>query len=250
MLLDIQHLFKAFDGVRAVNDVCLSIREGTVTSITGPNGAGKTTLFNLIEGFLRQDSGRVSYKGKQIDGMRPSQRALLGIGRVWQDIRLFKRMTVEENLLVAKKNHPGDSVINCLFRYRTVSRMEKDNSNSAERILEFIKLGHKRRSLAQDLSYGQQKLLSLGRLLSNEAELLLVDEPTAGVSPVMVDEILTLIRSLATQGKTILMIEHNVPRAKSISDHVYVMNRGRVERSAHNSDLSVHHAQGEVCAGI
>jgi ABC-type branched-subunit amino acid transport system ATPase component len=229
IVLEIRQLHKAFDGVKAVNEVTLSASRGTVTSIIGPNGAGKTTLFSLIDGFIRPDSGSISYKGNRIDALRPSRRAQLGIGRLWQDVRLFGKMSVLENLLVARKKHPGESVVNCLFRPRLVSQAEKDNRTGAEQILEFVGLKDKMNALAQDLSYGQQKLVALVRLLNNDAELLLLDEPTAGVHPSMIEEILVLIRKLAKDGKTVLMIEHNVPKARLVSDFIYVMDRGRIE---------------------
>jgi len=231
MLLEIRHLSKSFDGVKSVIDLSLSINEGTITSIVGPNGAGKTTLFNLITGFLQQDEGSIVYNGRPVDKFSAPQRALLGFGRIWQDVRVFNKMTVLENLLVARKNHPGEKIVNCLLRPRMVARVERETRATAEKILKSIKLDHKRYSLAQDLSYGQQKLLALGRLLVNDAQLLLVDEPTAGVNPVMVDEILAIMRDLTNTGVTVLMIEHNVLKARSISDHIYTMSEGRIQSS-------------------
>lgn len=246
MLLEIQHLSKSFDGVKAVTDVSFSIKEGTITSIIGPNGAGKTTLFNLITGFLRQDSGNIIYKGKAVDAMSPSQRAILGFGRLWQDIRVFNKMTVLENLLVAKKKHPGEKLVNCLLRPRVVSRIERETYDSAEQILNLIKLDHKRHSLAQDLSYGQQKLLALGRLLVNDAEILLIDEPTAGVHPLMADEILGLMKNLASKGLTVLMIEHNILKARSCSDYIYTMVRGEIDSSIVSPNVAVDCTSKEV----
>lgn len=228
-VLEIKQLHKDFDGVKAVNEVCLSAASGTITTIIGPNGAGKTTLFNLIDGFIRPDSGSINYKGTRIDVLRPSRRAQLGIGRLWQDVRLFGKMSVLENLLVARKNQPGESVINCLVRRRRVSQAEKDNRKDAEKILEYVGLKHRLHDPAQNLSYGQQKLVAIARLLSNDAEFLLLDEPTAGVHPSMIDAILSLIKELAAEGKTILMIEHNVPKARLVSDFIYVMDQGRIE---------------------
>jgi len=249
-LLEIQHLAKSFDGVKAVDHVSFAIEPGTITSIIGPNGAGKTTLFNLVAGFLRRDAGTIHYKGKAIDDLSPSQRAGLGVGRLWQDIRVFRNMTARENLLVAQKHQPGEKISNYLLRYKNVDKLEKQNREAAERVIKFIRLDHKQNSLAQDLSYGQQKLLALGRLLMNEAELLLLDEPTAGVNPLMIDEILALIQMLVKEGKTVLMIEHNVPKAMSISDWVYVMDEGRIELYGSPAEVSSNPLLKEVYLGV
>lgn len=235
-VLEIRNLSKAFGPVKAIADVSLTIETGTITSIVGANGSGKTTLFNIVGGFLSQDSGTVSYKGHRIDKRRPSQRAAIGIGRLWQDIRVFKNMTVLENLLVACSNHLGEKILNCLLRPRDVLAIDKHNLKIAERTLDFIRLSDKRRALAKDLSYGEQKLLAVGRLLMNDAELLLLDELTAGVNEVVIVEMLNLIKQLMNHGKTILMIEHNIPKAISISKNVYVMSEGRLQPSLDSTD--------------
>jgi len=249
-ILEISNLSKSFDGLKAVDSVSLSIEKGTVASIIGPNGAGKTTLFNLINGFIRQDSGFIRYKGARIDELTPTHRAILGIGRLWQDIRLFKNMTVLDNLLVAKKNNPGERVLRNFFSARAVAELEKHNLDSAEKTLQFVHLEHKRNALAQDLSYGQQKLLALGRLLMNNAELLLLDEPLAGVNPKMINEIQELIRLLVAEGKTVLLIEHNLPKAMEISDVVYVMDEGRIELAGKPSDVSEAQTLREIYLGV
>lgn len=249
-VLETSSLSKSFDGLKAVEDVSFSIEKGTIASIIGPNGAGKTTLFNLINGFIRQDYGSIHYKGKSVDALSPTQRAILGIGRLWQDIRLFRNMTVLENLLVAKKNHPGEKVLNTLLGFRGTTKFENENLIAAEKVLKFILLDHKRNSLAQDLSYGQQKLLTLGRLLMNEAELLLLDEPLAGVNPKMINDIQELIKQLVSDGKTILMIEHNLPKAMEISDIVYVMDEGKIELKGKPSDVSEAQRLKEIYLGV
>lgn len=249
-LLKTQHLSVAFDGIHAVEDVSLSVRSGTITSIIGPNGAGKTTLFNLVNGYIRQDGGAILYRDKHIDLLPSWQRALMGIGRLWQDIRLSPNMTVLENLLVARKNQRGEMIWKCLLRPRRVSESERENRVQASDILELIGLEHKQESLARNLSYGQQKLLALGRLLMNDAELLLLDEPLAGVNPLMIDEILSLIVRLATDGKTVVMIEHNVPKALSISDLVYVMSQGQIELAGTPTEVSADPMLREVYLGV
>lgn len=231
ILLQVEGLTKSLGGVEAVRGVSLSLPGGAVASVIGPNGAGKTTLFNIINGYVRQDSGDILYRGRGIGSLSPARRAALGIGRLWQDIRLFGNMTVLENLRAAKRSHAGESLISCFLRRAAVRRDEADANESADRILELIKLGGKRHSLARDLSYGQQKLLGLGRLLMNDADLLLLDEPTSGVNPMMAGKILDLVRTLSARGKTILMIEHNVREAANVSDWIHVMSEGAIVRS-------------------
>lgn len=227
-ILEIKNLVKSFNGIKAVNDVSFSIDRETITSIIGPNGAGKTTLFNLVSGLLVQDSGQIYYENRFIDDYAQWDRAILGIGRLWQDIRLFNNMTVFENLLVAKKHQPGEQILKTLFLRSKVTNIEKENVEYAERTLNFIELESKRNALAKDLSYGQQRLVAIGRLLMNDSDLLLLDEPFSGINPIVIDKISELIRKLVGQGKTILMIEHNVPKAMSISDFVYVMDEGKI----------------------
>lgn len=227
-VLELTDISKSFDEVKAIRDVSLSIERGSVTSLIGPNGAGKTTLFNLISGFITPDAGHISFKNRALDNLSATERAREGIGRTWQDGRLFKNMTLLDNLLVARRSQSGESIFNRLFKFNAVMKQEKENVSAADQVLRMIKLEQKRLSLASDLSYGQQKLLSLGRLLMNDDELLLLDEPTSSVDPVMLEQIAGLIRRLSEDGRTIIMIEHNVPLAMSISDHVFVLSRGRL----------------------
>ncbi|MBS1790500.1 MAG: ABC transporter ATP-binding protein [Acidobacteria bacterium] len=249
-LLEVQHICRSFDGIKAVEAVTFSIQAGTISSIIGANGAGKTTLFNIIGGFIRQDSGCIRYKGEPIDALSPAQRAVIGLGRLWQDGRLFTNMTVIDNLLVAKKKHQGEKILHTILHWKDVREEEAENFEGAEKILRLINLDHKRNSLAKDLSYGQQKLLTLGRLLMNGAELLLLDEIMTGLNPLMIDEIVNLIKGLVAVGKTALMIEHNVPRALEISDRTYVMNNGRVAISGSPSEVYAHPLLREMYLGV
>lgn len=249
-ILEISHLCKSFDGLKAINELSFSIENGTITSIIGPNGAGKTTLFNLINRFIQQDSGSIWFNGQNINALSPTQIAVRGIGRLWQDIRLFKNMTVLENLLVAKKVHPGESVLSNFLSFRRVAYSEKVNLGLAEEILQLIHLEQKRNGLAQDLSYGQQKLLAFGLLLMNNAELMLLDEPLAGVNARMINNIQNLIKQLKAKGKTVVMIEHNLPKALEISDVVYVMDEGKIEYMGKPSDILETRRVKEIYLGI
>ena len=249
-MLEVEGLSKSLGGVNAVRDVSLSLPGGMVTCVIGPNGAGKTTLFNAINGYVRHDSGTIRYRGVEIGSLSPSRRASLGIGRLWQDIRLFGNMTVLENLRAAKKSHAGESLISCFLRRDAVRRVEAEVRESAEKILELIRLGDKRHSLARDLSYGQQKLLGLGRLLMNGADLLLLDEPTSGVNPLMIDKIVEFVRTLSAEGKTILMIEHNIREAANVSDWIHVMNEGAIIRSGPPASVISNQSLKEVYMSV
>jgi neutral amino acid transport system ATP-binding protein len=249
-VLQLFNISKSFDEVKAIKDVSLSIESGSVTSLIGPNGAGKTTLFNLISGFITPDAGQISFKNCRLGNLSASERANQGIGRTWQDGRLFRNMTLLDNLLVARRPQSGESILNRLFKFKAVMKQEEENVCAAHEVLRMIKLEQKKLSLASDLSYGQQKLLSLGRLLMNDDELLLLDEPTSSVDPVMVEQIIGLIGRLSEGGRTIIIIEHNVPLAMSISDHVFVLSRGRIELAGDTSYVSSDPRLKEVYWGV
>jgi ABC-type branched-subunit amino acid transport system ATPase component len=249
-LLEVEGLSKSLGGVKAVRNLSLSLPSGAVSSLIGPNGAGKTTLFNVINGYVRADSGSIRYRGVEIGKLSPSRRASLGIGRLWQDARLFGGLTVIENLQTAKRGHAGESLISCFLRRGAVRRAEAEAGECAERILELIGLRGKRNSLAGELSYGQQKLLGLGRLLMNGADLLLLDEPTSGVNPTMVDKILEFVRMLPSEGKTVLMIEHNIREAAKVSDRVYVMSEGTIVRSGAPASVISNQSLREVYMSV
>ena len=249
-ILEVVRLSKSFDGVKAVDDVSFTVKAGTITTIIGPNGAGKTSLFNVLGGFVRQTRGNILFDGIRIDGFSPSKRTSVGLGRMWQDIRIFKNMTVIENLMVSRKNHPGESVFNCFFQHRKVRRIEDDTREKAIKILKSVRLIELQDDPARELSYGQQKLVALDRLLMNDAKLLMLDEPTSGVNPVMIDEILEAVKKLVELGKTVLMIEHNLPKALGVSDWVYVMDEGRIEMSGTPSDVWKDKELREIYFGV
>ena len=227
-ILEVRAISKSFDGLKAVDELSFSVRRGKITSLIGPNGAGKTTAFNMITGFLRPDEGSIFYHGKNITALAPHEIARLGVGRLFQDIRVFAKLTVLDNVLLARKHQPGENPLVSLFLRNKMNHVEKDNLEQAKKWIEFVGLGGKEESLAEDLSYGQQKLLSLARLLAGDADLLLLDEPASGVHPAMLKRILELLRSLVDQGKTIMIIEHNMRVVNEISDWVMLLNNGKL----------------------
>lgn len=227
-ILEIKKLSKNFGGVRAVDSLSFSLREGSITGLIGPNGAGKTTLFNLTTAYLEADEGAIYYQGKKINGFLPHRVAGLGIGRLFQDVRVFNKLTALENVLVAMKGNYEENPLVPIFFRRKMMKQEEENKAAALKWLKFVGLSEKQGALAENLSYGQQKLLSLARLLSNDAKLLLLDEPVSGIHPEMINKILSLLKKLAQQGRTILLIEHNLEAVLRVSDWVMLLDQGKL----------------------
>lgn len=226
-ILTVSNLTKTFDGLKAVDDFSLSLARGTIVGLIGPNGAGKTTIFNIITGFLPADRGEIFNDGKNIVGLRPHQIARGGIARTFQDLRLITEITVIENVLLARPKQSGEHFISVMFKPGRIQQEEQQNQKNALELLKFVGLAEKGQHLAQALSYGQQKLLALACCLATEANLLLLDEPVAGIHPEMIEKMLSLIRELASRGKTILFIEHNIEAVMQVADLVIVMDAGR-----------------------
>lgn len=227
-ILELVGVSKSFDGIKAVDSVSLDFSANKITALIGPNGAGKTTVFNLISGFLKADEGTIKFKGKDLNGFPPFRIARAGIGRLFQDVRIFKEMTVLENVMAAFDNQVGERWWVPLIEPFKVKKQEREFLQRADELLQFVGLLEKRDDFAESLSYGQQKLLSIARLLASDAEILLLDEPTAGVSPAMVPQILEVIISLRNRGKAVILIEHNLNVVSEIGDWVFFMDEGQV----------------------
>jgi ABC-type branched-subunit amino acid transport system ATPase component len=226
--LKVVNLTKSFGGLKAVDSVNLDFIKGRITGLIGPNGAGKTTIFNLISGFLIPDQGEIWLEDKRIDGLKPWEVAKSGIGRLFQDVRVFRELSVLENVLLGVVDHPGEYPLNLFFIPKLVRKKESDVLNKAREWIKFVGLEGKENSPASSLSFGQQKLLALARLLIGDFKILLLDEPTAGVSPLMIKPLLDLIRKIALTGRTVIFIEHNMNVVLDIANWVYFLDEGKV----------------------
>ncbi len=249
--LKLEGIGKEFNGFWAVKDVTANIFPGKITAFVGPNGAGKTTLFHLITGELKPDKGKIYFNGDDITEYPPWKVARSGIGKQFQDVRIFSNLTVIENIMVALFKHDEDTIHWSIRNfYRVGKRMRKFQDKGME-YLEFVGLEHKVNVLARDLSFGQQKLLSFARLMAGDFELLLLDEPTAGVSPKMVEKIITLLKRLQEERhKTIALIEHNMNVVSRIAHWVYFMHEGHIEFSGTTEDVLGNEKVRELYMGL
>jgi len=225
-LLEAEGLDKCFDGVKALTDFSCAVHEREILGLIGPNGAGKTTLFNVLTGFIPSDSGRVTYRGRALIGLPPYKVARAGVARTFQILRIVHRLSVLENILLAFPNQPGERLRNVFFRPRICRWQEAENRKAANTLLAEVGLAEKRDDPAEALSYGQQKLLSLVCCLATGAELLLLDEPVAGIAPEMNERILEVIRGLPGRGKSVILIEHNLDAVTQVCDRVIFMDAG------------------------
>ncbi len=222
-----QNLAKRFGGIVAVNDFTIQLKAGTVVGLIGPNGAGKTTAFNLLTGFLVPTSGKILYNGRDITGLKPHRIVHSGVARSFQDLRLFTRMTALENVMVALPDQSGDNVLSVFAAPGRIAREEVQNYVRAMDILKFVGLERKAEETADNLSYAEEKLLVIARLLATGADVLLFDEPLSGLDPNTLRGIFPIIRKLAADGKTICIIEHNLDVIRSVCDHVVFLDDGR-----------------------
>jgi branched-chain amino acid transport system permease protein len=219
-LLEIRGAARSFGGLRAVDGVDLTVEAGSITALIGPNGSGKTTLFNLVTGAMPLSSGEIWFDGTRIDRLPPWQRAHLGLGRTFQVTRLFKSMTVLENVVA-----PLPSARWGLMVKDAVSGREAER---ARELLDFVGLGRFGDQRAGSLSYGQQKLVELAQVLMLEPKLILLDEPAGGINPTLLNRMVEIIRDLNRQGITFLVVEHNIPMVLDLCDPVAVLSRGAV----------------------
>ena len=226
--LFLHRVTKRFGGVSAVNGLSLEFEGGKISAVIGPNGAGKTTVFNLIGGQLSLTEGRIFHDDVEISNKLPWQIAKLGVGRMFQDARVFQKLSVRNNVMVAFPQQAGENALWSLFARRGVKRQERVLNRQADKLLAMVELSNHAHRLAGELSFGQQKLLAIARLLASKSNVLLLDEPTAGVNQKTAEKILKILRQVAEQGKTVVVIEHNMNIVSNWADIVYFMESGRV----------------------
>jgi ABC-type branched-subunit amino acid transport system ATPase component/ABC-type branched-subunit amino acid transport system permease subunit len=219
-LLEVRGLEKRFGGVRAVDDVSLTVGAGTITALIGPNGSGKTTLFNLIDGTMSPDRGQVWFGGRHVDRLPPYRRAHLGIGHTFQITRLFREMTVLENVVAPLRSFS--------WRRLGADAVSGPEAERAHELLEFVGMHRFADQRAGALSYGQQKLVELAQVLMLDPKLILLDEPAGGINPVLVEQMAEMIRELNRQGTAFLVVEHNMPLVLGLCEPVCVLARGRL----------------------
>ncbi|MEJ2166139.1 MAG: ABC transporter ATP-binding protein [Desulfobacterales bacterium] len=225
-MLKITNVTKSFAGLMAVHDVTLQLDHTTIAGLVGPNGSGKTTLFHLITGFYKPDGGEIHFNGRCISGLAPHVISRMGLVRTFQQTRVLPFLSVLENLMAASPGQTGEHLAAVFLKARTVKLEESRNRERAMQVLELLKLNRLRQHLAGRLSFGQQKLLELGRVLMTEPRMILLDEPTAGINPTLIRRLVDVIRELTRRGIQVFMIEHNMPLVAEICEKVFVMDAG------------------------
>ncbi|MCU0847088.1 MAG: ABC transporter ATP-binding protein [Spirochaetes bacterium] len=237
MLLEVKNVSRAFGGLRAVDDVSFSVPKNSIKAIIGPNGAGKTTLFNLISGSLRPDSGRVFFNGRQIQGRPPHTIAARGVSRTFQNIKLFHNMTVLENVMVGRHTRSRSGFMAGIFNLPSCWREEREIENRSRGILDMLGVSGLAGMNAGNIAFGSQRIVEFARALALEPELLLLDEPAAGLNMHETAEIAEIIRKIREMGVTILIIEHDMSLIMDISDDIVVLSSGKMIAEGRPSDI-------------
>ncbi|OZI31620.1 ABC transporter ATP-binding protein [Bordetella genomosp. 10] len=227
-MLELSNISMRFGGLHVLHDVNLKVPQGAIFGLIGPNGAGKTTVFNIITGLLRPSGGNVSFDGKSLVGVKPHLITRAGVARTFQNIRLFKEMTLLENVVVGAYRHMHYGIGGLLFSLPNFRKHEARARERALELLSWMKLDHKANDLADNLSYGEQRRLELARALATEPRLLLLDEPVAGMNTGERAELMREIEAIRGRGYTILMIEHDMHFVMGLCETIAVLNFGKI----------------------
>lgn len=225
--LRIERLSKSFGGLHALDGVTFEFPKSGIIGLIGPNGAGKTTLINVVTGFLHPDAGRCYLGASDVTRFAPHEIARMGVVRTFQDLRLITLVTALENVMLARPNQKGERLFHALFR-SGVALEESENREVALRLLRSVGLDGKADDIAGELSYGQQKLLTLVCCLATDAQVLLLDEPVSGVQPDMAVKILEMLQFLGRAGRLVIFVEHDIASVRAIAEQVIVMDEGRI----------------------
>ena len=227
-MLALDHVSKRFGGLSVLEDVSFAVPKGCVFGLIGPNGAGKTTVFNLITGLLAPTGGSITLGGASLLDMKPHRITRLGVARTFQNIRVFKEMTLRENVIVGMHTHLGYGVPQWLFSLPGYRTAERRAAERAEELLSWVGLGGRAHDIADKLSYGDQRKLELARALATEPGLLLLDEPVAGMNSGEKDELMAVIGRIVARGYTVFLIEHDMRFVMGLCERIAVINFGRV----------------------
>jgi ABC-type branched-subunit amino acid transport system ATPase component len=226
-ILEINNISKCYNGLRVLDDLSAKIPAKKIVGLIGPNGAGKTTLFNIINRMTEPNNGIIYFKNTDIIRLPSYMIARLGIIRTFQEMRIVGDLSVIENVLLCSKNIIGEKLLEVFMKARAIKANERCNIDKALSLLNYAGLQENINTLASNLSYGQQKLLSIVCCLAADADMLLLDEPIAGIAPLMVEKILSIIAELPQKGKSILLIEHNIEALMRICDHIIFLDAGK-----------------------
>ena len=227
-VVSLEGVYKQFGGIVVADDITLDIRRGEILGLIGPNGAGKTSLFNLISGVYPTDAGSIHINGKSLDGLSLHQRARHGVTRTWQNIRLFGSLSVIDNLLVAPRAYPGESLAWLALHPRRALANDKELRQRALAVLARVKLDALAEQSVGDIPFGQQKLIGLSRALMNDGDCLLLDEPMAGVEGQAYETMKNIVREEAAAGRAVCVVEHNVSFIKDLCNSAMFMNNGKI----------------------
>ncbi|MFT3847706.1 MAG: ABC transporter ATP-binding protein [Propionivibrio sp.] len=225
-LLEAKAIAKRFGGVKALNDVSLTIRQGEIYGLIGPNGAGKTTFFNVLTGLYHPDGGDLVFDGDKLQASAPHKAAKRGIARTFQNIRLFGNMTAMENVMVGRHVRTHAGVVGAVVHDRKTLEEEAGIRRRAEELLRYVNIAHRANDLARHLSYGDQRRLEIARALATDPKLLALDEPAAGMNGKETEDLRALIEGIRKDGTTILLIEHDVKLVMGLCDRVAVLDYG------------------------
>lgn len=227
-LLKIQNLTKRFGGLTALHQATLEIQPGEIRGLIGPNGSGKTTLFNVVSGILPANGGTISFRNRRTNGVKPQEIARMGMARTFQEIQLFYDMTVIENVMVGSHRLSKAEVLGGLFNPRWVRKEERFIREKAMECLSFVGLSAYGTQLARNISYGHQRLLEIARGLAGDPQLMLLDEPAAGMNIAETRDLIALIQKIRERGVTVLIVEHNMKVVMNICEKITVLNYGQV----------------------
>jgi len=227
-LIEVRNVSKSFGGLRAVSDLTFNLGRGKIKGIIGPNGAGKTTIFNLISGILTIDSGEIFFKGTVLNRLKPYQIAYLGLSRTFQNLQIFDNMTVIENVMVGLHPRTHSEILHAIFRLGRSRNEERYIFEKAYEALQSVNMESRAAEMVSGLPFGDQKLVEVARALVADPEVIMLDEPVSGLNTQEIERLDDLIRKINAQGKTILLVEHNMRFVMNICEEVLVVNYGKM----------------------